>query len=194
MKKNEDCRKDQQLVEHVRSGNKASFDVIMDRYQQGIYLTILAKTKNSDLAEDLAQDTFIKAYEHLRNPKKPHDASGSLSAWLQRIAFCICMDHFRKAKKMPFMMDVDELMTDDEIALSYYEKSAEEKMIERDDRQGQVRKCIYNLCDNQKEVVLSHDYGEMPFREIAEVSGLSINTVLGRYRYALRHIKLAMAV
>ncbi len=195
MEKNRDSRTDQQLVELVRSGDTAAFGSIAERYQFFIYSFILTMIDDKDLAKDFMQDTLMKALTHLRDPEKDHDSSGSVKAWLVQVARRLCIDHFRKMKRSPVMINAGELTTDDEIVMPYYEKSAEEKMVARSQQQ-QVRECIQHLCSQQQDVIYMNVYCEMKFKEIAKATGLSINTILGQKRYALRRIgaEMAMAV
>lgn len=187
MENHQTFQADHTLIEQFQAGNTTSFNLITKRYQSSVYDAILKQMQDSDLAKDLTQDTFVRAFEYLRNPAKQYDATGSLHNWLKRIAYNICMDHFRKASRTPFMIPVENLITDDDIAMPHYQKSPEELQIDAE-WQTIIHACIKELPDEQKEVLLMRMYSNLSFKEIALLSDVSINTALGRMRYALRRL------
>ncbi len=178
---------DSELVLRFQTGDDASFNTIVKRYQQLIRLSILKQNVGEDLADDFTQDTFMRAFEHLRNPDKPHDPNGNLGNWLSRIAINICMDHYRKLTRHP-ILSMEDLSLKDRLTLSDYQPSTEEMQIVRDE-QNFIRDCIRELPDEQMEVLMFRQYGHIHFKHIAAIVDISINTAVGRHRYALNNLR-----
>lgn len=186
-----DCP-DCELIEQLRAGNTSSFTIIVERHQQYIHAVILRITADPDLTQDFTQDTFMKAFEWLKNPDKIHDSKGDLRAWLVLMATRICMDHFRKTKRMPLMFLAGELTTDDTLFTEYYQKSPEELQIEYESQQFRrecMRTCIKKLpSDEQRDVIMLSAYSNMCSKQIAEIMNVLDVTTRARKRYALKHI------
>ncbi len=181
------------LIQQLQKGNNAAFGIILNHYQRQIHGAILRRMKDPDLAKDLTQDTFIKAYKHLRENAKPHDTTGNLHNWLQKMAHSICIDYFRKAKPRLLMIPIGHLTADDDIIVGqqYHQESFEELEAVAE-RQTLTRTCIQKLPDDLKELILMRIYGRLKFREIAALSGVCLNTIMGRMRYALKRLRREM--
>ena len=175
------------LISLYRNGNEAAFNLLVDRYQSKVFTTIFLIVKDHDVAEDLLQDVFIKVL-HILNSDK-YNEEGKFQPWLMRIAHNMAIDHFRKAKRYPTILleDGSNLLN----SLSFAEDSSEEQRI-KEETLAWVRDLIEELPEAQKEVVILRHYMDMSFQEIAEQTGVSINTALGRMRYALNHIRKKM--
>ena len=175
------------LISLYRNGNEAAFNLLVDRYQSKVFTTIFLIVKDHDVAEDLLQDVFVKVL-HILNSDK-YNEEGKFQPWVMRIAHNMAIDHFRKAKRYPTILleDGSNLLN----SLSFAEDSSEEQRI-KEETLAWVRDLIEELPEAQKEVVILRHYMDMSFQEIAEQTGVSINTALGRMRYALNHIRKKM--
>jgi len=175
------------LITSYRNGNEAAFNLLVDRYQSKVFTTIFLIVKDQDVAEDLLQDVFVKVLHTLNSDK--YNEEGKFQPWVMRIAHNMAIDHFRKAKRYPTILleDGSNLLN----SLSFAEDSSEEQRI-KDETHAWVRDLIDELPEAQKEVVIMRHYLDMSFQEIAEQTGVSINTALGRMRYALNHIRKKM--
>ena len=175
------------LITSYRNGNEAAFNLLVDRYQSKVFTTIFLIVKDQDVAEDLLQDVFVKVLHTFNSDK--YNEEGKFQPWLMRIAHNMAIDHFRKAKRYPTILleDGSNLLN----SLSFAEDSSEEQRI-KEETLAWVRDLIEELPEAQKEVVILRHYMDMSFQEIAEQTGVSINTALGRMRYALNHIRKKM--
>jgi len=175
------------LITSYRNGNEAAFNLLVDRYQSKVFTTIFLIVKDQDVAEDLLQDVFVKVLHTLNSEK--YNEEGKFQPWVMRIAHNMAIDHFRKAKRYPTILleDGSNLLN----SLSFAEDSSEEQRI-KDETHAWVRNLIDELPEAQEEVVIMRHYLDMSFQEIAEQTGVSINTALGRMRYALNHIRKKM--
>ena len=175
------------LITSYRNGNEAAFNLLVDRYQSKVFTTIFLIVKDQDVAEDLLQDVFVKVLHTFNSDK--YNEEGKFQPWLMRIAHNMAIDHFRKAKRYPTILleDGSNLLN----SLSFAEDSSEEQRI-KEETLVWVRNLIDELPEAQKEVVIMRHYLDMSFQEIAEQTGVSINTALGRMRYALNHIRKKM--
>jgi len=178
---------DSVLITLYRNGNEAAFNLLVDRYQSNVFTTIFLIVKDQDVAEDLLQDVFVKVLHTLNSDK--YNEEGKFQPWVMRIAHNLAIDHFRKAKRYPTILleDGSNLLN----SLSFAEDSSEEHRI-KEETLAWVRNLIDELPEAQKEVVIMRHYLDMSFQEIAEQTGVSINTALGRMRYALNHIRKKM--
>lgn len=178
---------DSVLITLYRNGNEAAFNLLVDRYQSKVFTTLFLIVKDQDVAEDLLQDVFVKVLHTLNSDK--YNEEGKFQPWVMRIAHNLAIDHFRKAKRYPTILleDGSNLFN----SLSFAEDSSEEQQI-KEETLAWVRKLIDELPEAQKEVVIMRHYLDMSFQEIAEQTGVSINTALGRMRYALNHIRKKM--
>jgi RNA polymerase sigma-70 factor (ECF subfamily) len=175
------------LITSYRNGNEAAFNLLVDRYQSKVFTTIFLIVKDQDVAEDLLQDVFVKVLHTLNSDK--YNEEGKFQPWVMRIAHNLAIDHFRKAKRYPTILLEDGSNVFN--SLSFAEDSSEEQRI-KEETLAFVRNLIDELPEAQKEVVIMRHYLDMSFQEIAEQTGVSINTALGRMRYALNHIRKKM--
>ena len=175
------------LITSYRNGNEAAFNLLVDRYQSKVFTTIFLIVKDQDVAEDLLQDVFVKVLHTFNSDK--YNEEGKFQTWVMRIAHNMAIDHFRKAKRYPTILleDGSNLLN----SLSFAEDSSEEQRI-KEETLAWVRNLIDELPEAQREVVIMRHYLDMSFQEIAEQTGVSINTALGRMRYALNHIRKKM--
>lgn len=175
------------LITSYRNGNEAAFNLLVDRYQSKVFTTIFLIVKDQDVAEDLLQDVFVKVLHTFNSDK--YNEEGKFHPWVMRIAHNMAIDHFRKAKRYPTILleDGSNLLN----SLSFAEDSSEEQRI-KEETLVWVRNLIDELPEAQREVVIMRHYLDMSFQEIAEQTGVSINTALGRMRYALNHIRKKM--
>jgi RNA polymerase sigma-70 factor (ECF subfamily) len=178
---------DSLLITLYRNGNEAAFNLLVDRYQSKVFTTIFLIVKDQDVAEDLLQDVFVKVLHTMNSDK--YNEEGKFQPWVMRIAHNLAIDYFRKAKRYPTILleDGSNLLN----SLSFAEDSSEEQRI-KEETLAWVRNLIDELPEAQKEVVIMRHYLDMSFQEIAEQTGVSINTALGRMRYALNHIRKKM--
>ncbi len=176
---------DKELVEDYINGNQSSFEVLLNRHQARVYSYIQMLVKDRQLADDIFQDTFIKVIRTLKGGT--YNEEGNFIQWVMRIAHNLVIDHFRKSKRLP-MTDSgpDDYRGADLLGLS--DRSIEEQMI-TDQIHKDLRKMIDFLPDEQREVLYLRLYVEMSFKEIAEMTNVSINTALGRMRYALINMR-----
>ena len=176
---------DDQLVALYSNGNSKAFDTLISRYQDKLYSYINFIVRNRDLADDIFQDTFVKAIVTLQ--KGCYTCTGKFGAWLTRIAHNLIIDFFRQDKNENTVSnDAHEydLFNDASLAESNIEDSLINEQTLRD-----VRRLVDALPDNQREVVFMRYYQDLSFKEIADITGVSINTALGRMRYALINIR-----
>ncbi|MBC8265597.1 MAG: sigma-70 family RNA polymerase sigma factor [Flavobacteriales bacterium] len=175
---------DRELVALYLEGNSKSFETLIQKHKNKIYAFILSKIRNRDLAEDIFQDTFIKVINSLLKGK--YNEEGKFLPWVMRIANNLVIDHFRKANKMRTITPTNEFDIFD--VLKDGEKNIEDNLI-NDQIHKDLRKLIEHLPEDQKEVLKMRYYSELSFKEISESTGVSINTALGRMRYALINLR-----
>ena len=178
---------DSVLITLYRNGNEAAFNQLVDRYQSKVFTTLFLIVKDQDVAEDLLQDVFVKVIHTLNSDK--YNEEGKFQPWLLRIAHNLAIDHFRKAKRYPTILleDGSNLLN----SLKFASASSEQQQI-KEETLVWVRNLIDELPEARKEVVIMRHYLDLSFQEIAEQTGVSINTALGRMRYALNHIRKKM--
>ena len=176
---------DSTLITQFISGNTQSFSILVDRYQKRVYGFIFSKVKDADLADDVFQDTFVKVIKNLRLGKyKDH---GRFLSWVMRIAHNIIMDHFRKINRLP---KYDSKHEDLDLLDRLIEKSNSiEELIIETQIQADLSILIDELPKTQKEVLRMRLFQEMSFKDIGEQTGVSINTALGRMRYAILNLR-----
>lgn len=175
---------DHDLVKGYIAGNEQCFEILLTRYKAKIFTTIYLIVKERDTAEDLFQDVMMKILRMIRNGK--YNEEGKFLPWAARIARNLAIDFFRKNQKSPL-----QRVTDDDDRLINFGKldnGAEENIIISEDARY-VRKLIQLLPDKQREVLIMRSYADLSFKEIAEITNVSINTALGRMRYALINLK-----
>ena len=176
---------DTTLIAEFISGNSNSFSILLERYQKRIYGFIFSKVHDPDLADDIFQDTFIKVVKNLRLGK--YNDEGRFLSWVIRIAHNLIMDHYRKIKRLPkheSKIENFDLLD----RLVEQNSSIEESMIETQIH-ADLSLLIEELPDSQKEVLRMRLFQDMSFKEIGEQTGVSINTALGRMRYAVINLR-----
>lgn len=178
-------KSDYELVQEFMEGSQAGIEILIRRHKNRVFTYIMLMVKNEQLAEDLFQDTFIKVIHSLKTGK--YKDNGRFLSWVIRIAHNLVIDHFRKEKQMKVVSNEDaviDLFNNRKLA----EKNVEENII-FDQVCSDVRSLIEMLPEDQKEVILLRHYGDLSFKEIADLTGVSINTALGRMRYALINLR-----
>lgn len=178
---------DQDLIHLYIKGNEAGLVELLRRYQSKIYTSIYLLVKDEDLAEDIFQDTFIKVINTLKANK--YNEEGKFLPWVSRIAHNLVIDHFRREKRAPMINNGDDF--DIFEVLGNYDESTEDRMV-REQTHKDLKKLIQLLPSEQKEVLIMRHFAEMSFKEIADITGVSINTALGRMRYALNNLRKMM--
>ena len=179
--------KDSDLIRSYLAGSEASLERLIKRHQQKIYSYIIARVHDEMLAEDIFQDTFIKVIRTLKRGK--YNEEGKFLPWVLRISHNLIIDHFRRNKRMPKVDTGDEFDIFD--VLPDGRRTAEMDMV-RDQVHADLRRLIQMLPKEQREVLIMRHYAEMSFKEIAQHTDVSINTALGRMRYALINIRKLM--
>lgn len=178
-------KSDEQLITLYVDGNNEAFDSLLERHKDRIYMYIYHSVKNEELADDIFQDTFVKAIMTIRQGR--YVENGHFSAWITRIAHNLIIDYFRqtKAENLQSTDDTDiNILNRKELSDSTIEDSLVESQIHSD-----VRRLIRALPDSQREVLVMRYYKNMSFKEIADTTGVSINTALGRMRYAILNMR-----
>ncbi len=175
---------DQQLIVSYLEGNEKAFEVLLNRHKQRIYTQIYLFVKDTAVAEDLFQEVFIKIIDTLRKGKYNHE--GKFLQWALRIAYNMCVDQFRRNKRRPTVapteaFDIFEVLEIDE-------DNAEDTIM-KSQTHDKIRKLVDMLPPEQREVVILRHYADMSFKEISQLTRVSINTALGRMRYALINIR-----
>ena len=177
-------QEDSVLVSDYINGNEKALEKLIIRHKQRIYSFIYSKVLNRDITEDVFQDTFIKVINTLKRGK--YNEEGKFLPWVMRIAHNLVIDHFRKNNRMPKFRNTDEF--DIFSVLSDNSMNAENQLI-KDQIHNDVRELIQELPADQKEVLIMRLYKDMSFKEISEITDVSINTALGRMRYALINLR-----
>ena len=175
---------DQILLKSYLSGDEAAFEILIKKHKDKVFAFILSKIKNYNLAHDVFQDTFIKVINSLKRGK--YNEEGKFVPWVMRIAHNLVIDHFRRQKKTRSIAPTDDFNIFD--VISNKEKNVEEEMID-DQIASDVRKLIEELPEDQKEVLKMRYYKDLSFKEISEITDVSINTALGRMRYAIINLR-----
>ncbi len=176
---------DKELVESYLNGIQSSFEILLNRHQARVFSYIHMLVKDRQLADDIFQDTFIKVIRTLKSGT--YNEEGKFIQWVMRIAHNLIIDHFRKAKRLPMAESgPDDFRMADRLGLT--DKSIEEHIITEQIHED-IRKMIDFLPEEQREVLYLRLYAEMSFKEIADMTNVSINTALGRMRYALINMR-----
>ena len=178
---------DSELLSLYQQGNEEAFEVLLHRHKSRIYTAIYLIVKDRYRAEDLLQETFIKAVNTIRSGR--YNEEGKFLPWISRIAHNLAIDAYRKNRRYPeiVMEDNSRLFN----SLDFAEDSAESAQILQDS-QSRLRDLIKELPPEQKQVLIMRHYMDMSFQEIADRTGVSINTALGRMRYALINLRKKM--
>lgn len=175
---------DEQLIQLYASGDENGLSVLIDRYKSKIYTSIYMRVKDDFVAEDIFQETFIKVINTIKSGG--YNEEGKFLPWVIRIAYNMVIDHFRKEKRGPTVINNDGY--DIFEVMDFADDDTERKMV-RTQMDVDLKKLIQFLPDDQKEVLIMRHFCEMSFKDIAEISNVSINTALGRMRYALHNLR-----
>ncbi|MBE6291930.1 MAG: sigma-70 family RNA polymerase sigma factor [Bacteroidales bacterium] len=176
---------DDMLVALYSKGVNKAFDELLSRYQSKLYNYIYFIVRNKDLAEDLFQETFVKAIVMIQQDR--YAASGKFGAWITRIAHNLVIDFFRQERNENTISN-DEVEADLFNDVKLADETVESQMVAEQTLED-VRRLLDALPDNQREVVYMRFYQDLSFKEIADITGVSINTALGRMRYALLNMR-----
>ena len=180
---------DNELISIYINGNEDALSVLVKRHKRRIYSYIFLITRNKSLTEDVFQDTFFKVIQTLK--KGQYNEEGKFLPWILRIAKNLIIDHFRKVKKMP---SIAYIINEEGEETSIFDIIPEQNTSTKDTEESQlfkkqIRSIVNELPLEQKEVVIMRIYYDMSFKEISEMTNVSINTSLGRMRYALINLK-----
>jgi len=175
---------DQALINDYLAGNNQAFEVLVDRHKDKIYTSIYLFVKDHEQAEDLFQDVFIKIIDTLRKGKYNHE--GKFLQWALRIGYNLCVDQFRREKRKAKVASTESFDIFDVIECK--DGNMEQNMI-KSQTHAKIKHLINQLPAEQREVVILRHYADMSFKEISQLTRVSINTALGRMRYALINIR-----
>jgi len=176
---------ERELIRNYLNGKASCLQTLIERHQNRLYSYIFLLVKDKQLADDIFQDTFVKVINTLKLGK--YKDEGKFIQWVMRIAHNLVIDHFRKARKIPYVesqnADFDVFDT-----IRYTEPSIEEQMVMKQIH-SEVKNLVDYLPDEQKEVIQLRCYSGLSFKDIADQTDVSINTALGRMRYALINLR-----
>ena len=178
---------DSKLVSLYKEGNEAAFEKLVNRHRARVFTTIYLIVKDECIAEDILQETFIKVVNTIKSGR--YNEEGKFLPWVMRIAHNLSIDHFRKNKRYPTVVMEDGTSVFN--TMEFSEDSAESLQI-RKDTHTLLKQLIKELPEAQRQVLTMRHYMDMSFKEIAEATGVSINTALGRMRYALINLRKKM--
>jgi RNA polymerase sigma-70 factor (ECF subfamily) len=176
---------DENLVALYAEGENAAFDVLLSRYKSSMYSYVYFIVRNKDLTEDIFQETFVKVIMTIKQGR--YTETGKFKAWITRIAHNLIIDYFRKERS-------ENTLSNDEVGIDLFnnmklcEGTIEDHIVRRQVL-SDVKKLITHLPDSQREVLEMRYYQDLSFKEIAEITGVSINTALGRMRYAILNMR-----
>jgi len=178
---------DIELIRLFCDGNQQAMETLVLRHKDKLYTSIFFLVKDKYLAEDIFQDVFIKIIDTVRAGR--YTEEGKFLPWAMRIAHNCCVDHFRKVKRTPVIrngenQDVFEM-------ISFTEENAETTLI-RQQSHDRVQQLLFQLPEDQREVIILRHYADMSFKDIAQLTNCSINTALGRMRYGLINLRKMM--
>jgi RNA polymerase sigma-70 factor (ECF subfamily) len=176
---------DEMLVDLYAQGNNSAFDVLLNRYRKSIHSYIFYIVRNHDLTEDIFQETFMKVIMTIKQGR--YTDNGRFKAWITRIAHNLVIDNFRQERNENTISN-DEVEVDLLNDMKLCDSNVEDDMVQ-EQVYSDVKKLIKHLPDNQREVLEMRYYQDMSFKEIADITGVSINTALGRMRYAILNMR-----
>ena len=182
---------DEKLVKHYLTGNTHALERLINKHRDRIYLYIISKVKIQSLAEDIFQDTFLKVIKSLKKGK--YNEQGKFLPWVMRIAHNLVIDHSRKSKRISIIQNLKKDSDFDVLNLISDECKNFEKNILKKEQFKELNYIIDKLPEDQKEVLIMRYYEDLSFKEIADKSNVSINTSLGRMRYALINLRKIMS-
>ncbi len=174
---------DAELIHEYIHGHEQALEVLINRYKDKVYTSVFMLVKDKYLAEDIFQDAFLKMIKTIKEGR--YAEQGKFLPWAIRVAHNLCMDHFRRSKQqipvtLPDGQDISVLFGAGDMASDGIEKRQVHES---------VRKLVEDLPDEQREVIVLRIYADLSFKEISELTGVSINTALGRMRYALINLR-----
>lgn len=175
---------DQELITRYMQGSEKCIEVLVRRHKSRLFSYIFNQLRDRDLANDVFQDTFMKAIHTIKMGN--YKDEGKFINWLTRIAHNLIMDHFRNSQKIPTIANNDEY--DIFSTIKIFDKNIEEQII-NDQITMDVRRLVDQLPEEQREVVMLRHFSDMSFKDIAETTNCSINTALGRMRYAIMNLR-----
>lgn len=175
---------DSQLIKRYTKGDERALNTLINRHNQRLSSFIYSKVGDRDITEDIFQDTFIKVIRTLK--RGTYSEEGKFLPWVMRISHNLIIDHYRKSSRMPFFegtnnFDVFSILSDEKLNI--------EGQLIKDQIDVELGVLIEELPEDQKEVLTMRIYKDMSFKEISENTGVSINTALGRMRYALINLR-----
>ena len=179
---------DYELIQRFVNGEQSCFDQIIHRHKNKVFAYISLYIRDQALAEDIFQDTFVKVIQSVKRGR--YQDNGKFVSWVMRIAHNLIIDHFRRVKQMNTISNNEyesDLFNSRKLSDSTIEDNLIKRQIQKD-----VRKMISCLPDDQREVVILRHYAGLSFKEIADITNVSINTALGRMRYALINMRKIM--
>jgi len=179
---------DYELIMRFVKGEQSCFEQLIHRHKTKVFAYISLYIRDQALAEDIFQDTFLKVMQSVKTGK--YADNGKFLSWVMRIAHNLIIDHFRRIKQMNTISN-DNYESDIFNSRRFAEDNVEDNMIKRQ-IQKDIRRMISHLPDDQREVVILRHYSGLSFKEIADITGVSINTALGRMRYALINLRRTM--
>ena len=182
---------DEKLVKHYLNGNTHALERLINKHRDRIYLYIISKVKIQSLAEDIFQDTFFKVIKSLKKGK--YNEQGKFLPWVMRIAHNLVIDYFRKSKRISIIQNLKKDSDFDFLNLISDESKNFEKNILKKEQFKELNYIIDKLPEDQKEVLIMRYYEDLSFKEIADKTNVSINTSLGRMRYALINLRKIMS-
>lgn len=179
---------DKELVSLYIKGSESAFETLLMRHKNKVYNYIFIKVRDTALAQDIFQDTFIKVVKTLK--KGSYNEEGKFLPWAMRIAHNLVIDHFRRTSKVK-MISESSSKNEDFTIFSVLERPDEniEQTIIREELEGQMVELVEYLPDAQKKILRMRIFQEMSFKDIADLENISINTALGRMRYALINMR-----
>ncbi|PZX94198.1 RNA polymerase subunit sigma-24 [Flavobacterium aquariorum] len=177
-------KSDALLVKDYMAGDESALAILIKRHESKIYGFIYSKVADREISNDIFQDTFIKVIKTLKT--QSYNEEGKFLPWIMRIAHNLIIDFYRKSKKMPLFRETEDfsifsIMSDDSLTV--------ENQIIADQVEVDIRRLVEELPLDQKEVLMMRMYQDMSFKEISETTGVSINTALGRMRYAIMNLR-----
>jgi len=175
---------DRDLVKGFMTGNDQYFEILLSRYKSKVFTTIYLIVKDRTLAEDLFQEVMIKVVRMIRAGS--YNEEGKFLPWVVRIARNLAIDYFRKQQRTPIQHESDDFDIFNNIHLT--EKNVEDEIIMQENARY-IKELVQKLPDKQREVLIMRTYADLSFKEIAVLTDVSINTALGRMRYALLNLK-----
>ncbi|MDW7693197.1 RNA polymerase sigma factor [Flammeovirgaceae bacterium SG7u.111] len=174
---------DKYLVSQYLKGDEKAFELLINRHKNRLYTTIYLVVKDQHTAEDILQEVFIKAIKKLKSGK--YNEEGKFLPWISRVAHNMAIDYFRKIKRLPVTVSEEGYSLFDQLVFTE-NRGAENT---NSNYTANIRELVQQLPEPQKEVLIMRHYLEMSFQDIAQMTGVSINTALGRMRYALINLK-----